>query len=164
MTTAAGGAGGAGDGNGAGDGASDRAGEPPPLEHVLETCLYAANLDAAVEFYANVLGLTLVSREEGRHAFFRCGRQMLLVFDPTATAAPPSSPGKTPVPLHGAHGPGHVAFAIDADHLAAWRRQLQAHAIAIECEVSWPRGGRSLYVRDPGGNSVELAMPVMWGL
>jgi hypothetical protein len=29
--------------------------------------------------------------------------------------------------------------------------------------VRWPRGGRSLYVRDPGGNSIELASPRIWG-
>jgi catechol 2,3-dioxygenase-like lactoylglutathione lyase family enzyme len=136
----------------------------PPLEHVLETSLYAADLDAAVRFYGGVLGLTLFSREEGRHAFFRCGRQMLLVFNPDATAAPSAVPRGTPVPAHGARGAGHVAFAIDAAHLAAWRRRLQSHGVPIEYETAWPRGGRSLYVRDPAGNSVELAMPIMWGL
>jgi hypothetical protein len=26
----------------------------------------------------------------------------------------------------------------------------------------WPRGGMSLYVRDPAGNCVELASPRLW--
>ena len=33
----------------------------------------------------------------------------------------------------------------------------------VEMEVEWPEGGRSLYVRDPAGNSVELAPPTLWG-
>jgi catechol 2,3-dioxygenase-like lactoylglutathione lyase family enzyme len=126
--------------------------------------VYAADLDAAVAFYRDVLGLTLFSREEGRHAFFRCGRQMLLVFNPDATSAHDRPPDRTPVPRHGARGAGHVAFAVDEDALAAWKRALEERGVPIEFETAWPRGGRSLYVRDPAGNSVELAAPAMWGL
>jgi catechol 2,3-dioxygenase-like lactoylglutathione lyase family enzyme len=28
--------------------------------------------------------------------------------------------------------------------------------------VGWPRGGRSVYFRDPDGHSVELATPGLW--
>jgi catechol 2,3-dioxygenase-like lactoylglutathione lyase family enzyme len=28
---------------------------------------------------------------------------------------------------------------------------------------NWPAGGRSLYIRDPAGNLVELAPPTLWG-
>jgi hypothetical protein len=34
--------------------------------------------------------------------------------------------------------------------------------VAIESEVSWPGGGRSLYVRDPAGNSLEFASADIW--
>ena len=34
--------------------------------------------------------------------------------------------------------------------------------VAIEAEVEWPSGGRSLYFRDPAGNVVELAPPTLW--
>ena len=44
------------------------------------------------------------------------------------------------------------------------RSRLQDHGIEIEKEVKWPRGGRSLYFRDPAGNSVELVTPGCWGL
>ena len=30
-------------------------------------------------------------------------------------------------------------------------------------EVPWPEGGRSIYFRDPAGNSLELAPPTLWG-
>ena len=130
---------------------------------VLETCLYASDLDAAERFYTDVLGLAPFARVAGRHVFFRCGAGVFLVFDPDATSRPPAA-GTTAVPTHGARGPGHVAFAIAEDTLDDWRARLVALGVAIEAEVAWPRGGRSLYVRDPAGNSVELATPSIWGL
>jgi catechol 2,3-dioxygenase-like lactoylglutathione lyase family enzyme len=89
---------------------------------------------------------------------------MFLVFAPGVTASAPGAVGGVPVPAHGAHGPGHVAFAIDDVAIDAWRTRLDAAGVPIEAEIRWPRGGRSLYVRDPAGNSVELASPRMWGL
>ena len=38
------------------------------------------------------------------------------------------------------------------------------HRVEIEHEEAWPRGGHSLYFRDPAGNSVELITPGVWGL
>ena len=43
-----------------------------------------------------------------------------------------------------------------------WRNRLGEHEIEIECEVAWDSGGRSLYVRDPAGNSVELTEDELW--
>ena len=64
---------------------------------------------------------------------------------------------------HGTHGAGHVCFRIDAEALAAWRERLERAGVAVEAEIAWPRGGTSLYVRDPAGNSVELAPALIWG-
>jgi catechol 2,3-dioxygenase-like lactoylglutathione lyase family enzyme len=131
---------------------------------VLETCLYAADLDAAERFYAGVLGLAVISREPGRHVFFRCGSGVFLVFNPVHTGTEQTAVGGAEIPLHGAQGAGHVAFRIDAHTLPAWRARLQQAGVAIESEVRWPGGGESLYFRDPGGNSIELAAPEIWGL
>jgi catechol 2,3-dioxygenase-like lactoylglutathione lyase family enzyme len=130
---------------------------------VLETCLYADDLPAAERFYGEVLGLAAFAREEGRHVFFRCGAGVLLVFDPSRTSTAAGQVGGVPIPPHGATGAGHVAFAVPEAELPAWRARLAAHGVAIEAEVAWPRGGRSLYVRDPAGNSVELAPAGIWG-
>jgi catechol 2,3-dioxygenase-like lactoylglutathione lyase family enzyme len=35
--------------------------------------------------------------------------------------------------------------------------------VDIEAEVVWPTGGRSLYFRDPAGNSIELITRGSWG-
>ncbi len=126
---------------------------------VLETCLYASDLDTTAAFYEDLIGLAVYSREAGRHVFFRCGEAMLLLFDPARTSVQDAG-----VPAHGARGAGHVCFAVADDAMDAWIVKLTAAGIRIEHEQSWPRGGRSIYVRDPAGNSVELASPRIWGL
>lgn len=131
---------------------------------VLESCLYAADLDAAQRFYSNTLGLELVSAERKRHVFFRCGPGMLLLFNPDHTSTEQSHVGGSPVPLHGSRGAGHLAFAASEDELPQWRESLSRAGVAIESEVSWPGGGQSIYFRDPAGNSLEIATPKMWGL
>lgn len=129
----------------------------PTIDGILETCLYARDLAAAARFYERVLGLPPISRVEGRHAFFRCGDGVFLLFDPARTREEGGD-----VPAHGAEGPGHVAFAVDAAALDAWRDRLTGEGIEIEREVTWPSGGRSIYLRDPAGNSVELATRSIW--
>jgi catechol 2,3-dioxygenase-like lactoylglutathione lyase family enzyme len=126
---------------------------------VLETALYADDLEAAEAFYGSVLELELESRATGRHVFFRCGDAMLLIFDPASTIT--TSGG---IPAHGATGPGHVAFAVAEHDLAGWEQQLERRGVAIEARVDWPGGGRSIYFRDPAGNSLELATPGIWGI
>ncbi|QDL93670.1 glyoxalase/bleomycin resistance/extradiol dioxygenase family protein [Paroceanicella profunda] len=127
---------------------------------LLETCLYAADLEAAEAFYGGVLGLSRVARVAGRHVFFRAGPSMFFVFNPAATREP--TPGATlPVPTHGATGPGHVCFRCTA--LDAMRARLEACGHPAEADFRWPNGARSLYVRDPAGNSVEFAEPALWG-
>ena len=128
---------------------------------ILETVLYAERLAEMRDFYERVLGLDVVQADLDRHLFFRCGDQMLLVFDPRLTRAQVAEHAPPP---HGATGAGHVCFRADAEALDGWRSHLLRHGVAIETEFTWPRGGRSIYFRDPAGNSVEIAEPRIWGL
>jgi catechol 2,3-dioxygenase-like lactoylglutathione lyase family enzyme len=136
----------------------------PSVLGVLETCLYAPDLDAAERFYGDVLGLRPFARERGRHVFFRCGDGVLLVFNPDRTRQAAGEVNGVPVPAHGAVGAGHVAFRVPEAEIEDWRERLTAAQVPIEAEISWPRGGQSVYVRDPAGNSVELATASIWGL
>jgi catechol 2,3-dioxygenase-like lactoylglutathione lyase family enzyme len=129
------------------------------VRRILETCLYVDDLDAAEQFYTKVLGLDVYSRVSGRHVFFRCGDNMFLLFNPAVTT---HATGE--VPPHGAHGPGHAAFAISQASIDSWRDHLTRANVTIEQEITWPSGGRSLYFRDPSGNSLELATPATWKL
>jgi catechol 2,3-dioxygenase-like lactoylglutathione lyase family enzyme len=127
------------------------------LDQLSEASIYASDLDAARRFYHGMLGLEVISRMEERGIAFRCGATVLLVFDPARTRVPDAG-----VPTHGASGPGHIAFLIEDTEIDPWRAQLAAAGIAVESEVEWPGGGRSIYFRDPAGNSVELAPPTLW--
>jgi catechol 2,3-dioxygenase-like lactoylglutathione lyase family enzyme len=129
---------------------------------ILETVLYAEDLDAVRTFYRDLIGLECIQVEEGRHVFFKCGDQMLLVFNPYKTLQPANA--TLPVPAHGAFGRGHVCFRASATDLADWRKLFEHRGIEIEADFAWPRGGRSIYIRDPAGNSVEFAEPRIWGL
>ena len=79
---------------------------------------------------------------------------------PAADQGASTGGGGTP----GATGPGHFALGIRRESLDSWRRRLAEHGVAIEQEVDWPRGGHSLYFRDPAGNAAELITPGLWGL
>ena len=129
---------------------------------ILESVLYADDLDAAERFYRDVLGLHLHAKVPGRHVFFRCGQQMLLIFNPATTSGPPTA--SLAVPAHGRSGPGHLCFRASAKQLQSWREQLTSHGVEIESEFEWPGGGSSIYFRDPAGNSLEFAEPRIWGL
>ena len=128
---------------------------------VLETALYTPDLDAAEAFYGDLLGLERIQRVANRHVFFRVGAGVLLIFNPDETERPANNP-RLPVPPHGARGPGHVCFAMARDEIAAMRARLLAAGATVDAEFDWPNGAHSLYVRDPGDNSVEFAEPWLW--
>jgi catechol 2,3-dioxygenase-like lactoylglutathione lyase family enzyme len=94
---------------------------------------------------------------EDRGIAFHCGETILLVFDPERTHVPDAG-----VPTHGASGEGHIAFVVEDSELDLWRARLISFGVAIEAEVAWPSGGRSLYFRDPARNVVEFAPPTLW--
>ncbi|AGK59830.1 glyoxalase/bleomycin resistance protein/dioxygenase [Hyphomicrobium denitrificans 1NES1] len=136
---------------------------PSPSLSILETVLYARDLAAIEDFYRRVLGLEPFAVVPGRHVFYRCGNQMLLIFNPDATRHPPK-PGALPVPPHGMEGQGHVCFRVSAEDLDEWRSKLTALGIEIEAAFEWPKGGQSIYFRDPAGNCLEFAEARIWGI
>ncbi len=135
--------------------------EIPAPSAILEAALYVDDLDAAERFYGEVLGLEKIQRIEDRHVFFRVGASVLLIFNPERTQQPPLNPD-LPVPPHGALGPGHVCLVLTRDEMAAMRKHLLDWNIPLDAEFDWPNGARSLYVRDPAGNSVEFAEGHLW--
>ncbi len=116
----------------------------PKLSGVLETALYVDDLDRARAFYEEVLGLVALTSDSRFLAFDVGGRNVLLL-----------SP-------HDGHGPIHAAFAVAADELPAWEKRLGEHRVAIESRTDWPRGGRSIYFRDPDRHLLELVTPGVW--
>jgi hypothetical protein len=69
---------------------------------------------------------------------------------------------RVPLPQHDGKGPGHIAFGVSSAALGSWRARLAKHNVEILKEVTWERGARSLYFRDPDGHMLELATPGIW--
>ena len=135
---------------------------PPRIARVLETALYVEDLDRAVQFYEEVLGLTpMVDARPRLVALDAGGSSVLLLFLRGGTTRDLVLPEGL-IPAHDGSGPVHAAFAVGPDDLPAWEARLAGHGVAIESRVRWARGGRSLYFRDPDGHSLELATPNTW--
>jgi catechol 2,3-dioxygenase-like lactoylglutathione lyase family enzyme len=127
------------------------------LERVYETVLYARDVAEASGFYVDVLGLRAVEEPDELASAFRLpDGGILLLFDPDRSSAQ----GRR-VPSHGTTGASHVAFGVAAGELEWWAAKIRAGGIEIEREIDWD-GGRSFYVRDPAGNSVELVDGDIW--
>jgi catechol 2,3-dioxygenase-like lactoylglutathione lyase family enzyme len=125
---------------------------------VVETAIYVDDLDAAEDFYQRILGLKVIAKKRDRHVFFQVGdSNVLLAFNPKVTGREENTP-------HGASGAGHFALGIEMQSFSEWREHLVAHCILVEAEADWPPRGKSIYFRDPAGNSVELVTPGVWHL
>lgn len=136
----------------------------PTLNGIVETALYVDDMERASKFYESVLGLGQIGGDAERlHAYAVANRDVLLLFKRGATAEPIHIPGGM-IPPHDGSGQNHFALAIASADLPLWEKQLAEHAITIESRVHWPRGGTSIYFRDPDGNLVELATPGMWSI
>ena len=130
---------------------------------ILETSLYVADLDRAIAFYRDVLGLRDIPNAYfagGRGAALQVGSgpSVLLLFNAEVTER-----GGT-FPAHGTRGASHIAFRIEPGEIPFWRRRLQDHGVPIEREIAFGNEPPSLYFRDPEGNSLELAVASIWAL
>lgn len=134
---------------------------PPPVGGLLETALYVADLDRSIAFYRDVIGLEAMLHNPRMAAFDAGQGGVLLLFRQGATSEDVKDRNGT-VPGHEGEGRLHMAFAIGAADLDAWRAHLSASGLPLAGEVHWARGGVSLYVRDPDGHAIEFATPGLW--
>jgi len=135
----------------------------PSLTGVLETSLYVDDLDRASRFYEETFGLARIEGDDRFRAYGVGGRSVLLLFKRGASNRVTELPEGKLGP-HDGSGALHLAFSISAEDLPAWERLLVERGIAIETRIQWPRGGRSVYFRDPDNHSVELATPGLWSI
>lgn len=131
------------------------------IARVLETALYCDDLQRARTFYEQVLGFEVMLATDRLVALSVGGRSVLLLFQRGLSEHGEVTDGGV-VPGHGAHGTQHLAFAIALDAVSIWTTRLAAAGVGIESTVHWPRGGESLYFRDPDGHSVELLTERSW--
>jgi catechol 2,3-dioxygenase-like lactoylglutathione lyase family enzyme len=133
----------------------------PRLTDLKETCLYVDNLARATEFYKQVLGLPPLVEDSRFCALDVAGRHVLVLFVRGSSTEGANLPGGV-IPPHDGAGQIHVGFAVTAEEFPEWESHLRAHGVQILSEVSWPRGGRSVYFRDPDGHLLELLTPGVW--
>ena len=130
----------------------------PELAGVLETSLYypPEAREAVLDLYENVLGLRRVAAW-GDGTALRCGPGVLLLFDRAKLAE-----RDEPIADHGSEGPGHVCLLAPEGAYEDWKARLAAASVEIAHEQEWPKGGQSLYFRDPAENLVEIADRDIW--
>src|SRR5579859_7160672 len=126
----------------------------PRLTDLKETCLYVDDLARAGAFYRQVLGLQALVEDSRFCALDVASRHVLLLFVRGASSEGANLPGGV-IPPHDGAGQIHVGFSVTAEELPEWESHLKAHGVQILSEVSWPRGGRSVYFRDPDCHLLE---------
>lgn len=124
---------------------------------ILETILYAEDLEKCREFYEGLLGLEVISFDPARDLFLRLDGSVLIIFKASKTIIPDSG-----VPPHGTTGVGHAAFQATEDELYDWQTKLEQHGVQITKEITWRNGAKSIYFKDPADNVLEFATPNLW--
>ncbi|HEX2217191.1 MAG TPA: VOC family protein [Gemmatimonadales bacterium] len=128
---------------------------------MLETALYVEDVGRSRAFYTRLFGFSVLVEDDRLCALAVPGHGVLLLFRRGGTAETVHIPGGA-IPGHDGRGTLHYAFAIAVGDLEAWVRRLETEGVPIESRVTWPRGGVSLYFRDPDEHLVELATPGVW--
>lgn len=113
-----------------------------------------ADVDAAVGFYAELLGFTVRMRPAPGFAALERGGLRLLLNAPGAGGAGQAMPdGRRPEPG------GWNRFQIEVEDLDATVERLRAAGARFRSEIVVGNGGRQILVDDPSGNPVELFEP-----
>ena len=137
--------------------------KPVLVDGILETALYVDDLGRAASFYEGLLGMRRLVSDERLLALDSGRRGVLLLFRRGTTLETVRMPGGT-IPPHDGNGPVHIAFAVGREALAEIETRLSDASIEVEGRTHWPRGGDSIYVRDPDGHLVEFATPGLWAI
>lgn len=133
---------------------------PFELQRIDHLVLRVQDLGRSVAFYRDVLGCT-VARERPSLGMvhLHAGASMIDLI------AVDGSLGRRGGPAAGTQGRNleHLCLRIEPFDECRLREHLQMHGVAVDGEVSSNLGaegdGRSLYLRDPDGNGVELKGP-----
>jgi catechol 2,3-dioxygenase-like lactoylglutathione lyase family enzyme len=127
-----------------------------------EVAIRVNDLDGMRRFYEEVIGLE-VMRRFPKAVFFRITDgykghvQALVLFDRRGEPGGPRIHRSTPAGVSQERSTlDHIAFEIDLSSYQAERQRLERLGLSVESvELEWA-GWRSLYIKDPEGNTVEF--------
>jgi catechol 2,3-dioxygenase-like lactoylglutathione lyase family enzyme len=111
--------------------------------------LSVRDLERSIDFYTQVLGMSIEWRPDPTNAYLTSGSDNLALHENCSLAE--SSP---------ANGPGldHFGFAVpNPEEVDLWAKRLEAAGIALAQRPKTHRdGARSLYLRDPDGILIQI--------
>ncbi|KAJ4357447.1 uncharacterized protein N0V89_002022 [Didymosphaeria variabile] len=156
---------------------------PPPLTHMLETCIYVSSASRSAEWYSRIFNIT-PDFVNDRMASFPIPPTTLLLFTLGYTSADSDVPNRGRI---AGHGPTpevlnilsksasstldpksqalkqHFCFAVpNAEDVKKWEQHLSSEGVKILSTMDWERGGRSVYFEDLDGNVGEVASRGLW--
>jgi len=109
------------------------------------------DVDAAVAFYTELLGFTVLSHPAPAFADVVRGRLRLLLSGPQSSGARATPPEES--------APGRNRIHLVVDDLDAHLDRLRAAGATLRSDVVEGPGGRQFLVADPAGNLVEVFEP-----
>ena len=113
------------------------------------------NVDAAIDFYVNLLGFHLDMHPAPPFAMLSLGDLRLVLSAPN-----PSGGGGQPMPDGTQQKPGGWnRFAIQVDDLDATVKKLRQSGARFRNDIVTGVGGKQIIVEDPSRNPVELFQP-----
>lgn len=114
------------------------------------------DVQAAIDFYTNVLGFEVLSSAAPAFADVQRGNLRLLLSGPTSSAGRAMADGERPVP----GGWNRIHFHVD--DLEVEMERLGTMGATFRNEVVEGPGGKQVLLVDPAGNFVELFEPAAW--
>ncbi|MCX6620694.1 MAG: VOC family protein [Acidobacteria bacterium] len=107
--------------------------------------VYVADMDAAVRFYSETLGLKLVYRFGNHWAAVEAGRGLTIGLHPASDEMPPGRPGSMAI---GLELTGSIHEAV---------RTLEARGVRFQAPANEGKAGSFRGFQDPDGNPLYLA-------
>jgi catechol 2,3-dioxygenase-like lactoylglutathione lyase family enzyme len=126
------------------------------IRGLAEIVIWVHDMEAALRFYRDTLGLTVMSTPDMRGAIFlqagpevvSCPQQLVLIPLPAGAAAFPGE--RSQRPMH------HFGIEITPETFESERDRLQALGMNVRLGEHPFLPLRGMYVDDPDGNEVEL--------
>ena len=111
------------------------------------------DVDAAVAWYTNHLGFSLLSSAAPAFADVTLGSLRLLLSGPTSSAGRAMPDGERPRPG------GWNRIHLIVDDISAEVARLRAAGVEFRNDIVTGPGGAQILMKDPSGNLVELFQP-----